>query len=190
MQIGDLDPVDERAIQQTAALLQAGFASSGNQDWQNVQDALEEIHESLNPGRISRVARAADGTVIGWIAGAPLYDGQVWELHPLVVAVEQRGKGIGRALVADFEEQIRQRGGGTIFLGTDDENQRTSLGGIDLYPNPLEALASLCSLGGHPFEFYRKAGFSVVGVIPDANGFGKPDILMTKRVSAKPQRTG
>jgi aminoglycoside 6'-N-acetyltransferase I len=38
---------------------------------------------------------------------------------------------------------------------------------------------------GHPFTFYRKQGFVLVGVIPDANGFGKPDILMAKRVARR-----
>jgi aminoglycoside 6'-N-acetyltransferase I len=28
---------------------------------------------------------------------------------------------------------------------------------------------------GHPYEFYMKIGFSIVGVMPDANGVGKPD---------------
>jgi aminoglycoside 6'-N-acetyltransferase I len=36
--------------------------------------------------------------------------------------------------------------------------------------------------GSHPFEFYLRVGYHIVGVIPDANGFGKPDILMAKRV--------
>jgi aminoglycoside 6'-N-acetyltransferase I len=29
---------------------------------------------------------------------------------------------------------------------------------------------------------YGKVGYYVVGVVPDANGFGKPDILMAKRL--------
>ena len=35
-------------------------------------------------------------------------------------------------------------------------------------------------------EFYLRVGFHIVGVIPDANGFGKPDILMAKRIAAHP----
>jgi hypothetical protein len=31
-------------------------------------------------------------------------------------------------------------------------------------------------------EFYQKLGYVIVGVIPDANGFGKPDIFMAKRL--------
>jgi aminoglycoside 6'-N-acetyltransferase I len=37
------------------------------------------------------------------------------------------------------------------------------------------------NLRGHPYGFYQKLGFSIVGVMPDANGFGKPDIYMAKR---------
>ena len=58
----------------------------------------------------------------------------------------------------------------------------TSLAGVDLYPDIVGHLARLTNLRRHPFEFYRKCGFSVAGVVPDANGPGKPDILMAKRV--------
>jgi aminoglycoside 6'-N-acetyltransferase I len=111
-----------------------------------------------------------------------MYQGRVWELHPMIVRRECRDQGVGRALVNDFEEQVRSRGGSTIYLGTDDENDRTSLGGVDLYLDPLGAAARIQNLRRHPFEFYRKVGFVIVGVLPDANGFGKPDIFMAKRV--------
>ena len=46
----------------------------------------------------------------------------------------------------------------------------------------LGHLAQIRNLNNHPYEFYQKVGFTIVGVIPDANGFGKPDIMMAKRV--------
>jgi aminoglycoside 6'-N-acetyltransferase I len=73
--------------------------------------------------------------VIGWIAGSPQYGGRVWELHPLVVRPDAQRRGIGRALVNDFETQVRMRGGLTILLGSDDENNMTTLNGIELYPD-------------------------------------------------------
>jgi aminoglycoside 6'-N-acetyltransferase I len=41
--------------------------------------------------------------------------------------------------------------------------------------------------GGHPMSFYRALGFVVTGVVPDANGRGRPDILMSRRI-ARPNR--
>jgi aminoglycoside 6'-N-acetyltransferase I len=93
-----------------------------------------------------------------------------------------RRQGIGRALVADLEARVRERGATTLWLGTDDEDGRTSLAKTDLYPDPLQHLAAIRNLRRHPYGFYEKLGFVVVGVLPDANGFGKPDILMAKRV--------
>ena len=31
-------------------------------------------------------------------------------------------------------------------------------------------------------EFYRKLGYAIIGVVPDANGRGRPDIYMSKRL--------
>jgi aminoglycoside 6'-N-acetyltransferase I len=108
----------------------------------------------------------------------------VWELHPLAVAPHVQGRGIGRALVERLEQEVRSRGGLTICLGTDDVTGRlTSVGGVDLYPGVLAKLEGLQQVRRHPFAFYVRVGFEVVGVIPDANGFGKPDILMAKRVT-------
>jgi len=182
MNIVDLSSRDQRAVQQTAELLMDGFRDTGSAAWTTLEKALVEVGESLADGRISRIALDAESNVQGWIAGIPAYDGHAWELHPLVVRRDCRMRGIGRALVKDFEAHVALRGGLTIYLGTDDENARTSLGGIELYPNVLASLATLSNLRRHPFGFYRKVGFEVVGILPDANGPGKPDIWMAKRV--------
>jgi aminoglycoside 6'-N-acetyltransferase I len=182
MRVDDLRPNDEPAIQQVAALLVAGFRDFAPDAWPNLDAALEEVRESFDLERISRVARDERGVTVGWIGGIRQYDGNVWELHPLVVRPDRQGRGIGRALVTDLEERVRERGGLTLWLGTDDEQGGTTLAGADLYPDPLAHLAAIGNLRRHPYEFYRKLGFAIVGVMPDANGPGKPDIFMAKRV--------
>jgi aminoglycoside 6'-N-acetyltransferase I len=189
MWIVDLTIGDERRISEAAQLLMNGFAGTGSTSWSTPDEARLEVHASLQEGRVSRVALDNKDAVVGWIGGISSYGGLAWELHPLVVRRDSRRRGVGRALVADLEEQVRRRGAVTLYLGTDDENGRTSLGGRDLYPRPLDALAGIRNLDDHPYEFYLKAGFVLTGVIPDANGFGKPDILMAKRVGDTPPHT-
>ncbi|MEM7116964.1 MAG: GNAT family N-acetyltransferase [Chloroflexota bacterium] len=183
-QIVDLDVKNEEMVWQTAVTLHLGFQAEYVSSWATMEEALAEVREITPPHCISRVALAADGTVVGWVGRNQdgYENGLAWELHPLVVHPDYQGQGVGEALVADFEGQVRSRGGLMIYLGTDDENDQTSLSGIDLYPDPLTHLAQIKNIRKHPFEFYQKCGFTVVGVLPDANGFGKPDILMAKRV--------
>jgi aminoglycoside 6'-N-acetyltransferase I len=182
MQIADLQPSDTVAIEQAVHALVVGFRDHAPDYWPDLSAARSEIHEALEPGKICRVARDADGSVLGWI-GAHRYYARVWELHPLVVSPDVQRRGIGRALVADLEAQVRERGGMILLLGSDDETDMTTLSGVDLYPDVCPHIKSIRNLRGHPFEFYQKCGFVIVGVVPDANGFGKPDILMTKRVA-------
>ncbi len=178
----DLVPDDRPKIEQVARLLNEEFKTMAPTAWTTMAEARQEVEESFIPGQISIVALNDAGDVVGWIGGKPQY-ARVWELHPLVVRSDCQGHGIGRALVGELEQAIKVRGGLTITLGSDDENDLTSLSGIDLYPNVLEQLANIKNLRAHPYEFYQKIGFSIVGVIPDANGFGKPDILLAKRVA-------
>ncbi|MEW6231765.1 MAG: GNAT family N-acetyltransferase [Chloroflexota bacterium] len=185
MRIIDLYPDDQEAIWQVASLLVEGFKEHWPNAWPDMDAALKEVRESFGPDRISRVAVDERGAVLGWIGGIRQYRGNVWELHPLVVRSDHQGKGIGRALVADLEERVGERGGLTLWLGTDDEDDMTTLSGVDLYPNVLEHLAKIRNLRGHPYEFYQKLGFVIVGVMPDANGPGKPDIYMAKRIGRR-----
>lgn len=182
MTIVDLSTTTLQQRHAAARMLIDAFRLNWPNSWPDLTAAHTEVEEALSPGRIGRTALDEDGAVLGWIGGAPQYRGRVWELHPLVVRPDRQMAGIGRALVADLEEQVRQRGGLTIVVGSDDENNLTSLGGVDLYPDPLEHLRLLRNLRRHPYEFYQKVGFVLVGVIPDANGLGRPDILMAKRV--------
>jgi aminoglycoside 6'-N-acetyltransferase I len=184
MRIIDLDPSDERLIHAVAELLRAAFRDS-SASWDTLEEALEEVRESLHEGRISRVALADDGQVLGWIGAVSAYGGHAWELHPLAVHPDAQRRGIGSALVADLEAWVRARGGGTLWLGTDDEDGRTNLFGIDLYPDVLSHAANLQSDRNHPMLFYRKQGFSVIGLLPDASGPGKPDIFMAKSLAEK-----
>ncbi len=182
MRITDLEPGDHDAIHRIAELMVDGFREHWPEAWPTLDEALQEVRNSFEEGRISRVARAEDGTVLGWIGGIPEYDGLVWELHPLVVADEARLRGIGRALVADLEACVRERGGLTIRVGSDDVSGQTSLSGVDLYDDLPRRIRTIQNFARHPYEFYQRCGFTIVGVMPDANGFGKPDIILAKRL--------
>jgi aminoglycoside 6'-N-acetyltransferase I len=173
---------NESLLQQAAQLMVDAFREHWPDAWPTFEDGLKEAHEMLEADRICRVAIDEQGNLLGIIGGIPGYDGHVWELHPLAVQPILQGQGIGRALVEDFEEQVRLRGGLTITLGSDDEDNMTSLSNVDLYENTWEKIQNIRNSKNHPFTFYQKIGYVITGVVPDANGRGKPDILMSKRV--------
>jgi aminoglycoside 6'-N-acetyltransferase I len=180
--IADLDVANPVMVRQVAELLVECFKDFAPDAWPDLESGLDEVRSSVGPGRLSRVALNAAGDVVGWIGGISQYDGHVWELHPLAVSTRHQRQGIGRALVADLEALARERGGLTLWLGTDDETGQTSLSGEDLYMDTWQKITQIRNLGIHPFEFYQKLGFVIIGLMPDANGRGKPDIYMAKRL--------
>lgn len=182
IQIVDLAGASARVQREAAQLLVDGFREFAPEAWPTLAEGLEEVGEMVAEDRIARAALDDDGHVLGWIGGILQYDGNVCELHPLVVRADIQRRGIGRALVQDLEQQAAARGCIVITLGTDDESGLTSLAGADLFPDPLAHLARIQDRGGHPFGFYQKMGYVLTGVVPDANGFGKPDIWMSKRI--------
>ncbi|MBL8046108.1 MAG: GNAT family N-acetyltransferase [Anaerolineales bacterium] len=159
------------------------FKTHWPEAWPDLEAAFEEVKELVKPEHICRAAMHGE-VLLGVVGGLPEYDGHVWELHPLAVHPEYQRQGVGRALVRDFEAQVKARGGLTIILGSDDEDEMTTLAGVELYPDPWAHIAQIRNLKNHPFEFYQKLGYVISGIVPDANGRGKPDILMSKRVNA------
>lgn len=186
VQVRALTVEDAAASEQVAGILVAGFAEHWPGSWPDLEAARATVRASFGTDRLSRVAVDEHAAVLGWIGGFAEYGGHVWQLHPLVVRPDSQGRGIGQALVADFEAQVRSRGGLTVWLGSDDVDGMTSLAGVDLFPQVLDHLARIRNLRRHPFEFYQKLGYAIVGALPDANGLGKPDIFLAKSVARRP----
>ncbi|MBL8969922.1 MAG: GNAT family N-acetyltransferase [Myxococcales bacterium] len=179
--IVDLEPGRPELLEQAAAILVDRLPEG----WPTLELAREHIRELLDPARILR-GFVRGRQLLGWIGGQEHYINHSWELHPLVVHAGHERRGIGRALVDDLEQRVRELGIHTMFVGSDDETGLTSLAGVDLYPDVLAHLTRLRDHGGHPFSFYQRLGYSVIGVMPDANGFGKPDIYLAKRLIPRP----
>jgi aminoglycoside 6'-N-acetyltransferase I len=79
-------------VQQIAKLLVDSFSGTGSESWGTVEEATNEVRQSLAADRISRATVDETVGVIGWISGIEEYDGHVWELHPLVVHKDHRRK--------------------------------------------------------------------------------------------------
>jgi len=165
----------------------ADGAAEVMRDALNCETADEEVRGMLSEERIA-FAAMADDRVVGIIGAIPGYGVTGWELHPLAVLTAYQKRGIGTALIKALEDEVADRGGIMIYLGSDDESGTTSLFGVDLYDDTFGKIANIQNTGGHPFPFYEKCGYKIVGIFPDANGFGKPDIWMAKRIKNMEER--
>lgn len=181
MKIRDLEFEDESIKVQVADMLYAGFSDMSPNSWPSIRAAREEVEESFGPERMSVVA-VEGHKALGWAGAIRQYNGHTWELHPLVVHKDHRDSGVGTMLVVEIESRVADSGALTLWVASDDESGMTSLFGQELYPNPLLKLKEIRNINGHPYEFYEKLGFVLCGVLPDANGYGKPDIFLAKRV--------
>lgn len=183
MDIVAFEHLNARQRGEAARILREAFTHIPAYDEPGEAEAEIETFFTV-PERFGLAAVKADGTVLGIIGGVDSYSHAV-ELHPLAVDPACQRRGVGKALTTALEARVAAMGRMTIYLGTDDEVGGTSLFGADIFPNALAKLAAITPTTGHPFFFYRGLGYEPVGLIPDANGFGKPDILMAKRVGAR-----
>jgi len=177
--IVDLNSEDAGLIQQAS---QIAFEASQriSKIWlPTVEAAIEEVHESLERDGISQVL-VNGSRVVAWVGAFRQFSGRVVEVHPLIVARAEQGNGLGRRMVSHVEAWAREQGALTLLIGTSDETNATSLSGVDLYGNVGDAIANFHQLAPHPCGFWLRLGFSIIGVVPDAEGRGKPSILMAK----------
>jgi aminoglycoside 6'-N-acetyltransferase I len=175
-----LEDLDAEAREHLAALtLEAGREHSPG--WlPDLEAAREEIREALVPGKAARVLVEHDRP-IAWVAAAHDW-GRIWELHPLIVAVDRQRRGHGSALVREIEAIARAAGALTMTLGTSDMTGATSLSGVDLYDDLSARLAAVELRAPHALGFWRRAGYTIVGVIPDAEAPGQPSITLARRL--------
>lgn len=163
-----------RILREALAALPSGYQTPGE----------AEAEVALRRSQDDWLGYAAlDGErLVGWIGAIKTYD-HGWELHPLVVAPDSQRSGVGSALLGALETRARHDGVLTLFLGSDDDYGGTSLFGRDLWSDvPGHAAAVQATARGHALTFYRRHGYEIVGLLPDVNGAGRPDILLAKRL--------
>lgn len=180
MEIVRLEDLNSGQRAEAARILREAFAHMPAYDGPGEAEA--EVDTFLTQEERSAWAAVDGETVLGWIGAIETYD-HGWELHPLVVDPARQRQGVGSALVASLEARAAAAGVLTLYLGTDDDFGGTNLFGADLFPNVAARIPTLAETAGHPLGFYRRLGYEVVGLLPDVNGFGKPDIFMAKRLS-------
>jgi aminoglycoside 6'-N-acetyltransferase I len=149
--------------------------------WKTMDEARTEVTQLCANPEWRGLAALDGGALRGWTGGIGGYS-HGWELHPLVVAPEYQRRGIGTRLVRALEAAARKKGVVTLYVGSDDDFGGTNIFGTDVYPDITASIRDLAPTAGHPLTFYKKMGFTVVGLIPDANGIGKHDIFLAKRI--------
>jgi aminoglycoside 6'-N-acetyltransferase I len=178
-----IDRTDSILVDELARLTYKAFKTHAP-DWlPTTADARRRVLQAAAPDRINRVLLNPHAKPLGWIGVTPINHGRIWEIHPLAIAPAEQGKGYGSMLVNEIEWLAQLHGVLGLLVGTSDETGATPLYGVDLYQNPCELLNRLTCAEQHAVTFWRKVGFTVVGVLPDAEGRGRPGITLAKRVA-------
>jgi len=183
--IEDLNAGDLPLLEKLAVLTYQAGATHAPSWLPTMDDAREEVDDATEAGHVTRVLFDSDGSPLGWASTFHTY-GDVWEIHPLVVDVRHHREGHGARILADIEAVAASRGAGVLIVGTSDETGGTSLGGRDLYADPIGAMASMTFDPSHAVGFWLRMGYALVGITPDAEGPGMPSINLAKRPAQPP----
>ncbi|ECZ4807255.1 AAC(6')-Ia family aminoglycoside 6'-N-acetyltransferase [Salmonella enterica] len=168
-------------LEQAAQILTRAFCHIHINSWPDYESAYQEVQECIQKPNIC-IGVCEKDRLVGWIGLRPMYE-KTWELHPIVVDIKEQHKGVGKLLLAEIEKEAKEKNIIGIVLGTDDENYRTSLSQVTITnDNLFNEIKYIRNIGNHPYTFYEKSGYMIVGVIPNANGVNKPDIWMWKGI--------
>jgi aminoglycoside 6'-N-acetyltransferase I len=188
-QIVRFEQLSEGQRDAAAAILVRAFANL-SPSWRTLPEARDEVGTFFEDEDRSALAAVDGDEVVGWIGLIRTYS-HAFELHPIAVEPDRQRQGVGAALVRALEALALSEGALTLYLGADDEFGGTTLFGVDPFPDLLTSLARIkAHSGGHPLGFYLKLGFKLAGLVPDANGAGKPDILLAKHLANARPRVG
>jgi aminoglycoside 6'-N-acetyltransferase I len=147
--------------------------------------AIETVNESILEENIC-VGLKINNELIGWCCLTPSYWGKTWDLHPFVISTKFQGKGLGKKLMGEIEKLVQEKGAIGIILDSGDEEKLTSLSEKEINEaNIFEEIKNIKNIRNHPYEFYKKCGFMIYGIIPNAYGVNKSSILMWKDIRKK-----
>jgi len=139
--------------------IRAVVASTGFFHDFEIDVAVELVDERLAKGEASGYffvfADAPDGELLGYSCYGPIActEGS-YDLFWIAVQASQRGKGLGRRLMAETATRIRERGGRHIYIETS---------GRDQYA-PTRA-------------FYERCGCTLVATLPDFYAVNDPKLV-------------
>ena len=175
----------EETIKQAAEILYVTFTGADRNRWlKNQKEAFDEVKECIEKPNIC-IGIKTGNELVGWAGIRPMYE-KTWELHPMAIKGEYQGKSYGRMLLKEIEERAYLNGIIGLVVGSDDETNSTSVSEKEINgENIFEAIKNIKNHKCHPFEFYQKCGYSIVGLIPNANGQNKPDIWLWKDIRKK-----
>ncbi|MCR3905700.1 MAG: GNAT family N-acetyltransferase [Tenericutes bacterium] len=178
MEFHDLRDLSKKQLYQCALLLHQEIPTG----WKNIEEAQNEITEQLESDGYF-YALIDQGQLFGWGGILPHYSGHVYEIHPMVIDKKHQNKGFGGLLIKHLEDKAKFLGGLTIYAASDDEfdDRKSSLRDTDGYDNIYDKMKHF-DPKGHPARFYIKYGYQLIGIMPDANGRGKHDLILSKKL--------
>jgi len=173
----------ENTRELAAEILYKTFTKINKDAWPDLESALTEVDECLEEPNICIGIKTGD-ELIGWVGLRPMYTA-TWELHPMVIKKEFQGKGYGKILLDELEKIAQEKNIIGIVAGSDDETFSTSLSEKEITSeNIFEEIVNIKNYKNHPYEFYKKCGYTIIGIIPNASGLNKPDIWLWKKINS------